>query len=445
MIGQFPWDPFPLKVPPPKGPDPFHAAAYRAAVQSADAYRGVREALRVEADLLRIGNRFVPLSRYREIAFVSLGVAAGSMALAALHILGDSLVAGFVAGPGPGPSKEEVPFQRLEVPTGLPGSPKAEEVVRGVSELAEGMRDDQLLLLLLSPGALGALTMPPHGMTPSDFRDFLEEAVRRGATGHEVERIARALGEGGVGGGVGRICPHADLATFLVERGEGGALLGGGPVHPVTDGERSIVREALARLEILPRLPRTVQDRLSPGGGIAGSASPPVHRPVYIARPSDALEGAGNDLFERKWRVRLAMLSLHAPPEEAADRFAHRVEEILANEREPGVDRSKGVAVLAATDLGLVEGVEEGPAQSRFLERADHALRRPDLSIGLYRTAGPLGGSGFPGGAVVGPPTNTEFAWARGRARAIPMETGVTDVGCVAVALRSFPEGPGSG
>jgi hypothetical protein len=406
---------------------------YQAAVSAADAYRGTRETLRVESDMLRIGNRFVPLERYREVAFVAAGVAAGSMALAALHALGDALTAGFVAGPLP--SMEEVPFQRIEIPLGLPGAPRAEEVVRGIEEIAEAMNDDQLLLLLLSPGALSALALPPAGATPEEFRAILERARTLGASGHEIDRIARTLGEGGVGGGLGRLCRNADIASFVADRGEGAALLGGGPVHPVTSLERQEVRELLGRIGLLPELPSSVVERLAPGAGSTMGESPPVHRPVYVARPTDALEGAGNDLFERKWRVRLGMLSLSAPPEAAADRFMARVEEVLAREPDLSVDKSYGIAVLAATDLNQPEGIDDGPAQGRFLQRAEQLLSRRYLSVGLFRTAGPLGASRFPGGAVVGFPTNTDFARTPGRARAIPMEAGVTDVGSVAVAL----------
>ena len=410
-----------------------HAVAYQAAVSAADAYRGIRQALKVEEDLLRIGNRFVPLERYREVAFVSLGVAAGSMALAALHTLGDSLTTGFVAGPLP--SLEEVPFQRIEIPLELPGVPRAEEVVRGITEIAETLRDDQLFLLLLSPGALAALAVPPAGSTPQEFRELLERARALGASGQEIDRIARVLGAGGVGGGLGRLARHADLATFVAERGEGALLLGGGPVHPITSLERQETRELLRRLGVAPHLSPTYAARVEPGAAVGNDGPFPVHRPVYVARPSDALEGAGDALFERKWRVRLGMLSLPAPPEEAADRFMARVDELLAREPDASVDKSYGVAILAATDLGQPEGSDDGPAQARFLQRAEGLLRRRELSVGLFRTSGPLGPSRFPGGAVVGHPTNPEFSSTPGRARAVPMEPGVTDVGSVAIAL----------
>ncbi|MGI0067769.1 MAG: DUF4147 domain-containing protein, partial [Thermoplasmata archaeon] len=408
MIGQFPWDPFPQNVPLPKGPDPIHAHAFQSAVTSADAYRGVREALRVEHDLLRIGNRFVGLRRYREIAFVALGVAAGSMALAADRVLGDYLTAGFVAGPLP--ALGEVPFQRIEIALGAPIAPRAEEVVRSTLEIAETLSDDQLLLLLLSPGALSALALPPAGMSAEEFSDLLSRARSQGANAREVERIARVLGGGGVGGALGAAVGSADVATLLVDRGDGARLAGGGPVHPVLVGERTEVRSLLARLGLLNVLPASARERLAPDPSSASMDAAPVHRPVYVSQPSDALVGAGDALFDRKWRVRLGMLELRGSPEDAAEQFITRVEEVLAREPPPAADKSQGIAVPAMTTLDQPEGEDDGPAQARFLEHAERRQRRREISIGLFRTAGSIGPSGYPAGAAIGRPSNTEYA-----------------------------------
>ncbi len=434
MIGQFPWDPFPENVPLPKGPDPLQIHAYRSAVSAADAYRGVREALRFEHDLLRIGNRFVPLGRYREAAFVAVGEAAGSMAQGALDGLGEFVTAGFLAGPSA--SLHRVPFPKVEIPLGPPGTPRAEEVVRSLAEIAESMANDQLLLLLVSPGALRALALPPTGMSAEEMRGLWETLAEQGATGRELERTVRVLANGGVGGGIGELVPAADIATFVVDRGDGARLLGGGPVHPVDPSERAEVRALLERTGQFARLPDPVRGRLSPPSGPV-VRSGPVHRPVYVARPSDAISGAGDALFDRKWRIRLGMLELAGGPESAAERFVARVEEVLAREPAPSRDQSRGIAIPAMTTLGQPEGIDEGPAIGRFLQHAEQQIRRRELSVGIFRTAGALGPSGFPAGAVIGRPGNPDFSRHAGRARAVPMEAGITDVGELVLAL--FP------
>ncbi|MGI0155400.1 MAG: DUF4147 domain-containing protein, partial [Thermoplasmata archaeon] len=245
MIGPFPWEPFPPGEPDPKGPDPVHSVAFRAAVTAADAYHAVRLAVRRESGTLRIGNRFVPDGRYREVAFLAFGNAANSMALGALHAVGDRLTQGFLAGPLPVSS--EIPFRGVVVPPGWPGTPDANAIANAARELAGELTEQDLLLVLLSPGALRALAGPPEGMTPAEFARLLENAHTAGASGREVGLLARVLGTGGVGGRLARASPRADVATLIVDRGDGPAVLGGGPTRAVDPAERVEARALLAR------------------------------------------------------------------------------------------------------------------------------------------------------------------------------------------------------
>ena len=160
--GRFPFDPFdPERSPDPIEEDHVHRLAVRAAVTGADAYRLTRAAVRRDEGILRVGNRFVPLSRYREIAFVAVGRASVSQALAVVHALGDAVTQGFVIGPVPLPT--EVPFRSLERPSEGAGHSAAADAGAAVRELAEGLGPNDLLLVLLSAGALGYLALPPVG------------------------------------------------------------------------------------------------------------------------------------------------------------------------------------------------------------------------------------------------------------------------------------------
>jgi Domain of unknown function (DUF4147) len=440
VIGRFPWEPFPQEEPEPKGPDPVHQGAYQAAVQAADAYRSVRQALRREEGTLRVGNRFVSDRRYREVAFVALGHAANSMALAALHAVGDRLTQGFLAGPEPVP--DELPFQGVKIPPGWPGQPAAAGVVRAAIEIAEGLGEQDLFLVLLSPGALPALVMPPDGLSPSDFATLLESAAQAGATGREVALLARTLGVGGVGGRLAHAVGDSDTATFVVERGDGPELVGGGPMSPTRPEERAEARAVLDRLGIASALPRA-RSWLGEPSPPAAPVPPNVARPVVVAAPADALRAAADAVFERGWSSRLAFLEIRDPPETAADRFLDRVEEMIAAEHLTPESRTKGVAVFAMATLGLPEGVGDGPALGAFLLRARDRLRRREMSVALYRTGGALDSADYPPGAVFGPPTDPKANVDPRLARGLPMRRGITDVGAVLVALCGLPGRPG--
>jgi hypothetical protein len=439
VIGQFPWEPFPQDTPEPKGPDPIYRTAFQAAVTAADAYRSVRMALRREEGVVRVGNRFVADPRYRQVAFVALGNAAGSMALAALHVFGDRLTQGYLAGPEPIP--DELPFQSLLVPPGLPGFARAADVVQAATEIAEGLGPQDLLLLFVSPGALRCICLPPPGATPEEFARLLGTAASAGATGREVGLLARTLGVGGVGGRLAAAARQVDLATLVVERGDGAGLVGGGPVDPVTPAERTETRAVLDRCGLSTALPPPVEERLALDANAAALPAR-VARPVVVAAPSDGLRAAADAVFDRGWTSRLAFLEIREPPDQAAETFMAKAEELIAAEGLTADSRTKGVAVFAMTTLGLLEGVDEGPALGAFLNRAGSLLRRREMSIGLCRTAGPIGAPTFPPGAVFGPSTDPKVKVLPGRARGLPMRAGITDVGLLAVALCGLPPGP---
>jgi glycerate-2-kinase len=440
VIGRFPWDPFPPGEPEPKGPDPLPSLAYRAAVTAADSYRSVRLALRRDSGTLRVGNRFVPDGRYREVAFLAFGHAANSMALGALHAVGDRLTQGFIAGPEPVP--QELPFRGVALEPGWGGAPEAPSAVNAATEIASALTEQDLLLVLLSPGALRGLALPPPGMTDEEFSTFLLSAHERGAGGREVMLLARVLGTGGVGGRLALAATRSDVTTFIVDRGDGPASVGGGPMHPVAPAERVEAAALLERLGLRGSIPAAAVDGLTVGGDSGTPLPSRVSRPLLVASPTDALRAAADALFDKGWTTRLAFLEVREGPEASADRFLARTEELLASEGLTAESRTKGLGAFAMMTLGLPEGVDEGPALGRFLVRSQAGLRRREMSLGLFRTAGVVGSDEFPAGAVVGAPTDPAAPTRPGRARATPMRRGVTDVGLLAVALFPTPAPP---
>ncbi len=428
MIGQFPWDPFPHDEPEPTGTDPLLAAVYRAAVEGSDAYRAVRSAVRRDAGVLRVGNRFVPDGRYREVGFVALGHAASSMALALLHVFGDRLTQGFVAGPEEPPAS--VPFRSETVPDGWGGDAAAPKVIEAAREIARDLSASDLFLLLVSPGAVRSLLLPPPGLDRSAFAELLHDLAAAGSHGPEVNEVARVLGTGGVGG---RLLPArvaADVQVLLVDRGDGSVAVGGGPTFPVTDAERRRVRSTLDRTGKLAALPATAVTALDRAGGEAG----PARRPVVVATPSDAVREAGDTAFHKGWTARVGQLGLNDPPGPAVERFLEQVERVIAAERGADGRRTKGLMVFASTTLDLPEGVVERPACEAFLARARGALRRREMGIALLRTAGPVGPlPAFAGGAI-GAGTDPTAPPVPDTVRSIRMRSGITDAGIVLVA-----------
>ncbi len=429
----FPLEPFdPSKLPGPDEADPVHRAAFRAALAGADAYRLTRAAVRRDGEVLRIGNRFVRITRYREIAFLALGRASISQSLAVTEALGSRLTQGFSVGPDELPP--EVPFRSRTVPASGPGAPIASEIAASAQELARELSDRDLLILLLSPGAFGYLASPPRDGA-SAWTSSLESFSRAGASPAEVGQIARLTAGGPVAGRFADAV-KANVVTLVVDRGEGAALLGGGPTVPVSEPERRAGRATLERIGEWNRLSEEMRSQFLPDPTRPVDRPSNVDRPVIVAEPADALRDASEVVGEKRWLPRLAELSNPLPPMEAADRFLLKVEEAIQIDGDPS---SRGWVAFSPLSLGLLEGADERSAIGQFLTRASRRLTRRDMTIGVARTAGAAKGDRTPAGGVV---AASSESGAVPRARAILLQPGITDVGAIATAV--VPRAPAS-
>jgi glycerate-2-kinase len=442
-------------------------AAYRGAVTGADAYRGVRFALRRDGAVLRLGNRFVRLEHVRDVAFVAVGSAATSLALGAVAALDERITQGLVAGPDPVP--DEVPFRSLRISPRRSPRDATGEAGSTLLELAGELTDVDLLLVLLSPGALFDLALPPAGVTADDWGAWIEELHRSGATSAEIARFVRVVGSGAVGGALAART-RAHVTTLVVARSDGGALVGGGPTWPVAPRERDTVRAFCARYGLLTRFPRPVRAALEPGSTPAIPAH--VHRPVVICDPAEAMREASSALAERRWTPRLADMRTSGGPETAAETFVAQAERLARNTRVLGEEReselaaasagdreiglppgfasairrggawvagpraSHGLAVFSSTTLDVPEGLDGAAAERRFLAAAAGAIHYRGFKVALLRTSGGAPDDPAPPGVFVSAADGWQGS-AIPRDHSLAMRAGVTDVGYLLVGL--FP------
>jgi glycerate-2-kinase len=432
---------------PPFEPRSPFETAFRAGIEGADAYRAVRAGLRLHDDILRIGNRFVPVDRFREIAFVALGNAAGAMAHAAQQMLGDRLTQGFVASAVPAP--ESLQFQSLMVPDPWPGSPASTAALASVLELTSDLHAEDLLLVLLSPGAFSVTAGPPTGWDPGAWRELLQRVVARSGPIDAV-RVARVLGTGAVGGRLGATVREPTVVTLVVDRGEGAEWIGGGPTVPLRPEEVASVRS------LAPEFAGS--EALAVPGPAAGRN---VHRPVVVTGPADAVEAAGNLLAGHGWISRLVSLHLPGSPEEVASRFVEGIETIrreqvseplssAAGSTPPVVPvdwgqegptatprarpESRGLAVFAGASFGTIEGGERVDDIRAFLRAASGRSTRREAYLGALRTAGEISGRGGDAGSWFGRRAGSDPATGP-VVEAFSVRAGFTDVGTMLLAF----------
>jgi glycerate-2-kinase len=427
---------------------PFETA-FRTAIEGADAYRAVRAGLRLHDDILRIGNRFVSVDRFREIAFIALGNAAGAMALGAQQMLGERLTQGLTASAVPPP--DALQFQSLPVTEPWPGSSESTTALASVLELAGDLHGGDLLLLLLSPGALSVTAGPPTGWDPGRWRELLQQITARSGPIDAV-RVARALGTGAVGGRFGTAVREPEVATLVIDRGEGPEWVGGGPTVPLRPEElaaaKNLVPDAAAA------------DFRRDSSLLVGKN---VHRPVVVTGPADAIEAAGNQLASQGWISRMVSLHLAGSPEEVAAQFVQGAEAIrrdqvaeprrLATESgraESGAPlpslplpttatpsarpESRGVAVFAGATFNTIEGGEGAHEVRAFLQAASRQVIRREAYVGALRTAGEIRGRGGGAGSWLGRRIGTDPS-AEPALETFSVRAGFTDVGTMLVGF----------
>jgi len=435
-------------APPFEPRSPFETA-FRTAIEGADAYRAVRAGLRLHDDILRIGNRFVSVDRFREIAFVALGNAAGSMALAAQEMLGERLTQGLTAGAVAPP--DSLQFQYLAVPDPWPGSSPSFSALASTLELAGDLHAEDLLLLLLSPGAFSVTAGPPTGWEGSAWRQLLQNVTTRSGPLDAV-RVARVLGTGAIGGRLGAVVRDPLVVTLVIDRGEGAEWVGGGPTVPLRPEEISTVRTLMSGTSSVD-VPR--DSPALPGRN--------VHRPVVVTGPIDAVEASGNQLAGQGWISRMISLHLQGPPDEVASRFVEGMETIrreqvaeprrsLTGEKEleggtalPSIPvpstatpsarpESRGLAVFAGATFDTVEGGEGGTDVRTFLRAAARQSIRREAYVGALRTAGGIPTRGEGAGAWLGRRVGTDPA-VEPTIETFSVRAGFTDVGTMLVGF----------
>jgi len=405
-----------------------HAVAFRAAVEGADAYHGVRSALRRDGPTVRLGNRFAPIARFREVAFVALGHAAVSAAFGAHDALGRALTQGYIAGPNAVPP--EIPFRGTVVAPGRPGSPGAAAALADVLELASGLTEKDLLVLLITPGASVTLAAPPPGFDGASWGAWLADVRSVGATAMEVAGLVRVLGQGGVGGRLAHAAGSAEVLPLIVDRGEGGVTVGGGPTVPVLPTERAGARATLERLGRFASLPAPARAALSADVSLPLGSSRKLHRPVAVAGPADALRAAGDAITNRGYTSRLAAMTIPGDAATAATSFVDLADVVVSAAFAGGAPRSKGVVAFAPSTLEVPEGDDERRSFAEFARAASLRIRRRGMTVGVYQTSAlpdPKGAAGIVVDAAgsTGPSTP----------RPLAMRPGITDVGCLLVAF----------
>lgn len=163
-------------------------------LQQLDSYHRIKAIMRLEEDILHIGERSWDLSQKRHIYLVGAGKACNAMAMAVDEILGDRLTRGIAIVKI---AEETDAFCRTEVFVGGHPLPNEEglKACQEIIELVDAAGPQDLFIVVISGGSSALMSCPIQGITLQDEIDTTDVLLKSGAGILEINAIRRHISQ----------------------------------------------------------------------------------------------------------------------------------------------------------------------------------------------------------------------------------------------------------
>jgi glycerate 2-kinase len=251
----------------------------RAALKAVDPAQAVRNALRLEGDVLHLGDTSFDLTRFRRVLIIGAGKASAPMARAAEEILGDRISAGLV-NVKYGYTDETRRVRLHEAAHPLPDQ-NGLDGTREIVELLAGAGKDDLVLCLISGGGSALMMLPSGSITLEDYQALTQTLLRSGATINQINTIRKHI-EQVKGGRLAQVAAPATVATLILSDVVGNPLdfIASGPTVPdtTTFGDAlGVLRE----FDLLEAIPVSVRSWLERGAAGEVPETPSPGDPLF--------------------------------------------------------------------------------------------------------------------------------------------------------------------
>jgi hydroxypyruvate reductase len=257
----------------------------RAAVAAADPDLAVRNPMRVEGDILQVGDLRYDLNGFERVLVIGIGKASLGMAGAVLDLLGERVSGGLVVTKHAGGAY----LGPLAVVEGSHPVPDERSVAAAqqMSALLSAATAQDLIFCVLSGGGSALLSLPKPPTTLADLQTLTRLLLQSGADIREINVLRRHIDQV-KGGGLLRFGPFGRWVSLILSDVIGGSLenIASGPTAP----DPTIYADALAVLTkygLAERAPQTIRSELERG---AAGEVPETLKP-------------GDSLFERVQNV----------------------------------------------------------------------------------------------------------------------------------------------
>lgn len=181
-----------------------------------DAGRRIYEMMRLEEDMLVVGNRTWDLQKKNNIYLIGSGKACNAMAQAVCNIIGDRLTRGIISVKIAEPEDH---YYNTEVYVGghpLPNE-KGMTAAQKILELIDQATQDDLFISVFSGGSSALLTCPIDGISLQDEIDAQDILLKSGAKILEINAVRRHISRSNGGRFAERIAQKgAELINLMV-------------------------------------------------------------------------------------------------------------------------------------------------------------------------------------------------------------------------------------
>jgi glycerate 2-kinase len=236
------------------------------AIQAVDAEQCVRRFVRLEGDVLHIGNQDYKLSCYTRILVVGMGKASPQMGVALEDILGDRIAGGVIN------TKYEHGEALKHIEVIECGHPVPDEAgVEGANRILALLdeADEKTLVICVISGGGSALTPAPvQGVSLADKQETTRLLLACGANIVELNAIRKHLSRL-KGGGMARVAFPATVVALMLSDviGDPMDVIASGPTVPDTSTFQTCM-DILDKYDLLEKIPEAVKARFE--AGLAG-------------------------------------------------------------------------------------------------------------------------------------------------------------------------------
>ncbi|KYP16528.1 DUF4147 domain-containing protein [Flavihumibacter sp. CACIAM 22H1] len=333
---------------------------------------------------IRIGQQWIDTASIGRLVVLAMGKAAALMALEWQKKAGDLVQEALVI------TKEAHALPALSWPQLEAGHPvpDAQSLAAGlaVKKLVSSLREEDLLLVLLSGGASALVADAPEGCSLEDMQSFYQLLLASGASIQEMNAVRKHF-SGIKGGQLARLANNARIEVAVVSDvpGDDFSVIASGPFFPdsSTIGE---VDQTIYRYQLQDQLPPAIAAQLAKIRADARYETPKPGDPVFdrithhlLATNQTALEAAAQAALQAGYDPVIFQSRLEGEArEQASVLLAHCLQEM---EEVVGREQNAARCFIAGgeTTVTLTGNGKGGRNQEFVLSLVAACVESPDL------------------------------------------------------------------